>query len=155
MSSPALPDITAAPAAGQHVWHEKIEYTTVNEGLAHILIPASASVTPQRSPRGDHQPQSVFYNPIQQFNRDLSVLAIKAYGEGVLERKRKIKAASRQKLAAKQKEKKRKREEDGERLAKLKSRPSPRPQRDPQKQLALFQPKRQLPLRAQTLRTDL
>jgi tRNA (guanine26-N2/guanine27-N2)-dimethyltransferase len=113
MSSPALPDITAAPAAGQHVWHEKIEYTTVNEGLAHILIPASASVTPQRSPRGDHQPQSVFYNPIQQFNRDLSVLAIKAYGEGVLERKRKIKAASRQKLAAKQKEKKRKREEDG------------------------------------------
>jgi tRNA (guanine26-N2/guanine27-N2)-dimethyltransferase len=112
MSSSTLPGVTAAPAAGQHVWHENKEYTTVSEGLAHILIPASASPTPQKSPRGDHQPQSVFYNPIQQFNRDLSVLAIKAYGEEVMERKRRRKADWKQKLTAKQ-EKKRKREEDG------------------------------------------
>jgi tRNA (guanine26-N2/guanine27-N2)-dimethyltransferase len=102
----------ATPAPGQHVWVEEKEYTTVSEGLAHILVSASASTTPQTSPRGDHQPQSVFYNPIQQFNRDLSVLAIRAYGEDIVERKRKYKANSRQKLIAK-KEKKRKREEDG------------------------------------------
>ncbi|KIN07883.1 hypothetical protein OIDMADRAFT_110659 [Oidiodendron maius Zn] len=104
--------IDATPASGQHVWDEDREYTTVNEGLAYILVPASASATPQTNPRGDHQPQSVFYNPIQQFNRDLSVLAIRAYGEEVVERKRKHKANSRQKLLAK-KEKKRKREDDG------------------------------------------
>ena len=28
--------------------------------------------------------QAVFYNPIQQFNRDLSVLAILIYGEGAI-----------------------------------------------------------------------
>lgn len=104
--------IDATPASGQHVWNEDREYTTVNEGLAYILVPASASATPQTDPRGDHQPQSVFYNPIQQFNRDLSVLAIRAYGEEVVERKRKHKASLRQKLLAK-KEKKRKREDDG------------------------------------------
>ena len=31
--------------------------------------------------------QNVFYNPIQQFNRDLSVLAIKTYGEDAIARK--------------------------------------------------------------------
>jgi len=112
MSSNTPRDISAPPAAGQHILHDGKEYTTVKEGLAHILIPASASATPQTTPRGDNQPQSVFYNPIQQFNRDLSVLAIKAYGEEVMERKRKSKANSRQKLAAKNREKKRKREED-------------------------------------------
>ena len=101
MSANVLPDVTAAPAAGQRIQHENVEYTTVSEGLAHILVPASASSAPERSPRGDHQPQAVFYNPIQQFNRDLSVLAIKASGgEEVMEKKRKSKAASRRRDSA-------------------------------------------------------
>ena len=112
MSSIERLGIDATPASGQHVWNEDREYTTVSEGLAYILVPASASTTPQTNPRGDRQQQSVFYNPIQQFNRDLSVLAIRAYGEEVVERKIKHQANSRQKLIAK-KEKKRKREEDG------------------------------------------
>lgn len=103
-----LPDITVAPAADQHILHDGKEYTTVKEGLAHILIPAEGSKVPQTTPNGPNQVQSVFYNPIQQFNRDLSVLAIKAYGESTLEKKRKIIERDRQKNAAK-KEKKRKR----------------------------------------------
>jgi hypothetical protein len=31
---------------------------------------------------------SVFYNPIQQFNRDLSVLAIRAHGEHIIDLKK-------------------------------------------------------------------
>jgi tRNA (guanine26-N2/guanine27-N2)-dimethyltransferase len=80
--------ITASPAAGQHVLHNDKEYTTIKEGLAYILIPASASPVPQTTPKGNNEVQSVFYNPIQQFNRDLSVLAIKAYGEEAIERKK-------------------------------------------------------------------
>ena len=106
----SLPDITATPAADQHILHDGKEFTTVKEGLAHILIPASASKVPQTTPRGETQPQSVFYNPIQQFNRDLSVLAIKAYGEEVVERKRELVEKSKRKFEVK-KAKKRKREE--------------------------------------------
>ncbi|ESZ93141.1 hypothetical protein SBOR_6468 [Sclerotinia borealis F-4128] len=115
-----LPDITIAPAADQHILHDGKEYTTVKEGLAHILIPAEGAKIPQTTPKGQSQVQSVFYNPIQQFNRDLSVLAIKAYGESTLEKKRKIIERDRQKNVAK-KEKKRKRateaQHDGPRKA--------------------------------------
>jgi len=117
--------IDATPASGQHVWDEDREYTTVNEGLAYILVPASASATPQTNPRGDHQPQSVFYNPIQQFNRDLSVLAIRAYGEEVVERKRKHKANSSKNFSRRKRKSGRERMMDlerfQERLARLKS----------------------------------
>lgn len=82
-------DISATPAAGQNIFHEGKEYTTIKEGLAHILVPSSSQKVPQTTPNGDNAPQSVFYNPIQQFNRDLSVLAIKAYGEDVVAQKRK------------------------------------------------------------------
>ncbi|CAD6447661.1 2f44ac25-7603-4cb4-9f58-b4e4d99f4ad8 [Sclerotinia trifoliorum] len=109
----SLPDITVAPAADQHILHDGKEYTTVKEGLAHILIPAEGSKVPQTTPKGQNQVQSVFYNPIQQFNRDLSVLAIKAYGESILEKKRKIIERDRQKNAAK-KEKKRAAEEEND-----------------------------------------
>ncbi len=112
MASTKLPDITANPAADQHIFHEGIEYTTVKEGLAYILVPATASKTPQTTPKGENQPQSVFYNPIQQFNRDLSVLAIKAYGEEVVERRKKTIARQKQNFKVKQ-ERKRKREDDG------------------------------------------
>jgi len=112
-SSAATLDITASPAVGQNLFHEGKEYTTIREGLAHILIPATDSKTPQTVPKGDNEAQSVFYNPIQQFNRDLSVLAIKAYGEQTLVKKTKNLEAIRQRTNAKRKDKKRKREEDG------------------------------------------
>ncbi|CCU81474.1 N2,N2-dimethylguanosine tRNA methyltransferase [Blumeria hordei DH14] len=83
--SSSVMDITATPAVGQHINHEGKQYTTIKEGLAYILIPAEASKVPQQTPKGENQTQDVFYNPIQQFNRDLSVLAIKAHGEYMLE----------------------------------------------------------------------
>jgi tRNA (guanine26-N2/guanine27-N2)-dimethyltransferase len=116
MSASTLPNITATPAADQHIAHEGREYTTIREGLAYILIPASASKTPQTTPKGENQPQDVFYNPIQQFNRDLSVLAIKAYGEEAEYRRRRVverkKERNANKIAEKKQQKKRKREEN-------------------------------------------
>ncbi|QIW94572.1 hypothetical protein AMS68_000090 [Peltaster fructicola] len=59
--------------------------------------------------------QNVFYNPIQQFNRDLSVLAIKAFGEDLCERRRADWEKSQERFAAKRerrKDNKRKRHED-------------------------------------------
>lgn len=103
-----LPDITATPAQDQHILHDGKEFTTIKEGLAYILVPADGPKVPQTTPKGQTQIQSVFYNPIQQFNRDLSVLAIKAYGESILERKAKALEQNIQKQAAR-KEKKRKR----------------------------------------------
>lgn len=103
-TSPA--DITVAPAADQHIQHEGKDYTTVKEGLAYILVPRSAPKVPQTVPHGETASQSVFYNPIQQFNRDLSVLAIKAFGEETLEKK---KLAAQSKFDNARKNKKRKR----------------------------------------------
>ena len=55
------------------------EYDTVKEGLAEIL---NATHTQKgQAKKRDPKPQAVFYNPIQQFNRDLSVLAIRVFGE--------------------------------------------------------------------------
>ena len=80
--------ITATPAKDQLIAHEGKPYTTVKEGRAHILVPPNArtSVNPNAKAKADEE-QKVFYNPIQQFNRDLSVLAIKAYGEDLCRRK--------------------------------------------------------------------
>lgn len=106
-----LGDIAAAPAADQHISHEGKEYSTVKEGLAYILVPASGPKVPQKTPNGNDPTQQVFYNPIQQFNRDLSVLAIKAYGEEVIEAKRKKVEILRARFREKNKvKKKRKRE---------------------------------------------
>lgn len=105
-------NISSIPAAGQNLSHNGKDYTTIKEGLAYILIPASASINPQTTPKGENDSQSVFYNPIQQFNRDLSVLAIKAYGEERIEAKRKAFEAGKSKIRAKRIDKKRKREEE-------------------------------------------
>ncbi|KAH8726592.1 S-adenosyl-L-methionine-dependent methyltransferase [Phaeosphaeriaceae sp. PMI808] len=80
--------IDATPKAGQTISHEGKEYTTIKEGLAHILVPQGipTSTDPKMS-KEDTQRQQVFYNPIQQFNRDLSVLAIKTFGQEVVHRK--------------------------------------------------------------------
>ncbi|CAG1970738.1 hypothetical protein SNK03_009642 [Fusarium graminearum] len=59
------------------------EYRTVTEGKATILVPQGAKIGEDRG-----EVQQVFYNPIQQYNRDLSVLAIKTYGEMSLEKRK-------------------------------------------------------------------
>ncbi|KAI1492630.1 S-adenosyl-L-methionine-dependent methyltransferase [Biscogniauxia mediterranea] len=64
------------------------EYTEVKEGLARILVPFEAKDTADQTLESVKQQQQVFYNPIQQFNRDLTVLAIKAYGEEILSKSR-------------------------------------------------------------------
>ncbi|KAJ9656532.1 RNA methyltransferase tRNA(m5U54)methyltransferase [Neophaeococcomyces mojaviensis] len=79
-------------------------YRTIQEGQASILAPyqqeskeskkaAAQSGTPRNNDEGN---QAVFYNPIQQYNRDLSVLAILVYGESAvaLKRSRRDKNAS-------------------------------------------------------------
>ncbi|KAK5169642.1 RNA methyltransferase tRNA(m5U54)methyltransferase [Saxophila tyrrhenica] len=82
--------IAAEPKAGQTVEHDGKVYTTVREGKAFILVPPKArtSVDPKSKAGDGSQAQDVFYNPIQQFNRDLSVLAIKAFAEDSCKRKR-------------------------------------------------------------------
>ncbi|CAE7216569.1 hypothetical protein P3342_013034 [Pyrenophora teres f. teres] len=82
--------IDATPQAGQLISHAGKEYTTIKEGLAHILVPQGVptSTDPKLS-KEDTQKQQVFYNPIQQFNRDLSVLAIKTFGQDSIQRKSK------------------------------------------------------------------
>lgn len=86
------------PAAGQLVDHEGKRYTTIQEGGAYILVPETAKeAAEQKDLRNKDGPvQSVFYNPIQQFNRDLTVLAIKAYGEEMVEKKKARLEAKRQ-----------------------------------------------------------
>lgn len=103
-------DIDDPPANGQLVHHADKRYTTVQEGGAFILVPESAKLAAdQKDIRNKDGPvQSVFYNPIQQFNRDLTVLAIKAYGEEMVEKKKAKIEARRQFQAGK----KRKRQAD-------------------------------------------
>ncbi|CAI7609778.1 unnamed protein product [Penicillium glandicola] len=98
----------------QLVEYQGNNYHVVKEGLANILNPpaqAAASKGTKKDLKSDDEVQSVFYNPIQQFNRDLSVLAIRAYGEHVVDLK-KQKAAQKLKKQAGNGEKKRKREDD-------------------------------------------
>ena len=108
VSGEALP-IDTEPRQGQSVSYNGKTFTTIREGLAHILIPTNAPTTldtkktQQARKEGKAlQGQSVFYNPIQQFNRDLSVLAIRAYSEHV--------TASREIKAKKSREKKNKKQ---------------------------------------------
>jgi tRNA (guanine26-N2/guanine27-N2)-dimethyltransferase len=105
MATDAQP-ITALPAAKQIISHEGVRYTTIKEGLAHILIP-EASVEQNAKLRMDQGISQVFYNPVQQFNRDLTILTLKAYGKERLEHKHLAHRSKSEKLA----DKKRKRKE--------------------------------------------
>jgi tRNA (guanine26-N2/guanine27-N2)-dimethyltransferase len=84
MGSPATSDETTENDNPREVVAEVTyygnTYNIVREGMAEILDlqPPKDAKTTKDTPR---RPQSVFYNPIQQYNRDLSVLAIKAFGE--------------------------------------------------------------------------
>ncbi|KXX74787.1 hypothetical protein MMYC01_208703 [Madurella mycetomatis] len=105
MSESGIHELHDPPAEGQRVKHENVIYTTVKEGLAHILVPEESAKA------GEGQGvQQVFYNPIQQFNRDLTVLAIKAYGKGRMQQKLAASRARVNKFA----EKKRKRKEQAQ-----------------------------------------
>ncbi|RYC58102.1 hypothetical protein CHU98_g8108 [Xylaria longipes] len=64
------------------------EYIEVKEGLGRILVPFSKHDPSGKVTKSVEEQQQVFYNPIQQFNRDLTVLAIKAYGEDLLSKPR-------------------------------------------------------------------
>ncbi|OCT51005.1 N2,N2-dimethylguanosine tRNA methyltransferase family protein [Cladophialophora carrionii] len=92
MASPAPPDATIIDGK---------RYRQVREGLASVLAPYAeekpastkrnkndgskqTDPSPTQSRNNDEGHQAVFYNPIQQFNRDLTVLAITVYGEGAL-----------------------------------------------------------------------
>ncbi|KAI5920847.1 dimethylguanosine tRNA methyltransferase [Camillea tinctor] len=79
---------TSAAAEVQTIQRNGKEYTEVKEGLARILIPFEVQDSADKTLENVKQQQQVFYNPIQQFNRDLTVLAIKAYGEEVLSKSR-------------------------------------------------------------------
>ncbi|KAI9886844.1 MAG: RNA methyltransferase tRNA(m5U54)methyltransferase [Watsoniomyces obsoletus] len=72
-------------------------YRMIEEGLATIQIP----VTSEASTSKGSEEQSVFYNPIQQFNRDLSVLVINEFANSILPAKREKAEKARIKKAAK------------------------------------------------------
>ena len=65
------------------VSYDDRHYEIVREGLAEILNEQKPDTAKpgKTAKRDDAKTQAVFYNPIQQFNRDLSVLAIRIFGE--------------------------------------------------------------------------
>ena len=95
------------------------QYDVVKEGLAEIYNPKTATDRAKKekgSKDSKSTSQSVFYNPIQQFNRDLSVLAIRVFAED-LNAIRKAKWVEKQPQDEDPNSKKRKREtssQDGE-----------------------------------------
>ena len=93
----------------QLVQHDGRDYKAVKEGMAVILTPPAQN----KSEKKDETP-SVFYNPIQQFNRDLSVLAIRAYGEHLLALKKQRAEKRKRKTAENGSKKGTKRKREGE-----------------------------------------
>lgn len=81
---------TSTTPASEPVTINGTKYRPIREGLASILAPYREATSEPVSTKGkrpknnDEGDQVVFYNPIQQFNRDLSVIAILAYGEAAL-----------------------------------------------------------------------
>lgn len=84
--------ILDSPAPNQRVADGDKIFTTIREGRAYILVPDTEEAEDDKKDAVNSNAgpvRSVFYNPIQQFNRDLTVLAITAYGEEVVERRKK------------------------------------------------------------------
>ncbi|KAI1383162.1 TRM-domain-containing protein [Hypoxylon trugodes] len=88
MTSEIKNGASTATAEIQTIIRDGQEFTEVKEGLARILVPFSTKNTTKNKLSDVEEQQKVFYNPIQQFNRDLTVLAIKAYGQEALEKRR-------------------------------------------------------------------
>lgn len=93
---------SVAPMAGtvevETVEKDGKQFRMVKEGKATILVPQGAKIGEDRG-----EVQQVFYNPIQQYNRDLSVLAIKTYGEEILEKRKEKNLARSNKQSKKRK----------------------------------------------------
>ena len=87
-STRMVPSSPVHTTSQEQVSYDGIDYNIVREGLAEILNPVQAQAS-QGNARGNDrekfQAQSVFYNPIQQFNRDLSVLAIRVFAEQLVD----------------------------------------------------------------------
>ncbi|KAK0701750.1 S-adenosyl-L-methionine-dependent methyltransferase [Lasiosphaeria miniovina] len=125
--STAVASIASRPAHQQLVVHEGIRYTTIKEGLAYILVPENSRADKKKAadkkPPADGQAaQQVFYNPIQQFNRDLTVLTIKAFGRERVELKEAANRARFEKFSDKKRKRKagknEEQSEEGDRPAK-------------------------------------
>ncbi|KAL4936987.1 S-adenosyl-L-methionine-dependent methyltransferase [Aspergillus oleicola] len=106
-------------SAGQLVQHGGKEYRVIREGKAYILKPPAETAATQATRRDlkpEDEDQTVFYNPIQQFNRDLTVLAIRVYGEHVtaLARQKREKRKLMGQGKSGGRNKKRKREDEGD-----------------------------------------
>ena len=105
-SGASAASLTDKPLAGQYIQHDGNTYTTIQEGLAFILIPPDTPLLtdPKAAKNGTLPPaQNVFYNPIQQFNRDLTVLAIRAFGEAYISDTSKTLQTRRQRARKRQK----------------------------------------------------
>ena len=82
-------DMKDVPTMQKEVSHNGKNHDIIREGLAEILNPQKAPEaigdTGDCKPKSAHENegarQSVFYNPVQRYNRDLSVLAIRAFTE--------------------------------------------------------------------------
>ncbi|KAG6038886.1 hypothetical protein E4U19_007932 [Claviceps sp. Clav32 group G5] len=68
--------------SAQTIERDGKQFRTITEGKATILVPQGAKVGEDNS----DEPK-VFYNPIQQYNRDLSTLAVKVYGRMLLDKR--------------------------------------------------------------------
>ena len=110
---------------GAEVIYEGQSYQTVTEGAASILNTISAKQTSenkkQRGNGSNDEPQTVFYNPIQQFNRDLSVLAIRVFSEDLVTVRQQTHGKRR--WPAPKNKTKRKRDEDENELVSLEEQP--------------------------------
>lgn len=78
---PALQQVAGEPISTSSATYNGISYTILREGLAEILNPQGEEQGEDVKEQEELKPQTVFYNPIQQFNRDLSVLAIRVFGD--------------------------------------------------------------------------
>lgn len=110
---------SSTDSTSTRVQYQDKEYNVIKEGLAHILNPPAqeaASKGTKKDLKADDESQAVFYNPIQQFNRDLSVLAIRAFGEHAMDLKEQKEAQKKKRKAENGADnaKKRKREDDAE-----------------------------------------
>lgn len=77
-----MADETPAVPAVQTIERDGKQFLTVTEGKATILVPHEAKAGEDTSTE-----QQVFYNPVQQYNRDLSTLVVKVYGEMILQKR--------------------------------------------------------------------
>ncbi|CAD6594123.1 MAG: RNA methyltransferase tRNA(m5U54)methyltransferase [Alectoria sarmentosa] len=102
--------LEGGPQTPSNITYDGKTYNIAREGTAEIL-----DLKREKDPKSaKNKPQSVFYNPVQQYNRDLSVLAIKAFGEDLAAiRKARHERRVEKWAQGKQQGQKRKRPQDG------------------------------------------